>query len=394
MGGEHLRHGHGIEDDAGSSPHGRGTLHTTLADAGELRIIPAWAGNTASPAQRSLRIPDHPRMGGEHCTGSDAVVVSTGSSPHGRGTRLDRREVGCHRRIIPAWAGNTRPASMMNTQAPDHPRMGGEHLKVAPAGLRLFGSSPHGRGTLQSVSRCGRGVRIIPAWAGNTGRGAARHFGQPDHPRMGGEHRHRQGRPAVLAGSSPHGRGTRPSAAAAGAYTRIIPAWAGNTAPLRGALGCASDHPRMGGEHTRNKYMEVDAFGSSPHGRGTPPDPAHSRRDFRIIPAWAGNTTPAPRRSRRAPDHPRMGGEHSGNPHDGTNPSGSSPHGRGTRTWPSCRFFCRRIIPAWAGNTWTPRWCPISASDHPRMGGEHINGWPLKTKTNGSSPHGRGTLFS
>ena len=90
-------------------------------------IIPAYAGNT-------ILIP--------------SIVFSfVGSSPHTRGTPSDYQfslvEIG------------------------DHPRIRGEHLRVV-----------HG---LVGV------LRIIPAYAGNTGR-AAHRSERGDHPRIRGEH--------------------------------------------------------------------------------------------------------------------------------------------------------------------------------------------------------------
>ena len=49
----------------GSPPRGRGIVAVVLAHREELRITPAWAGNSlVEPAMRPRR-EDHPRVGGE-----------------------------------------------------------------------------------------------------------------------------------------------------------------------------------------------------------------------------------------------------------------------------------------------------------------------------------------
>ena len=225
-----------------------------LGPRGEAGIIPAYAGNTAlwrstfswrrgsSPHTRGTPRPngcrsrlrgDHPRIRGEHkerCapalrrhgiipayagnTALERLVAlhPQGSSPHTRGTPVAllkticyawdhprirgehprvRAVVGVLDGIIPAYAGNTAPASMITNYQ--------------------VGSSPHTRGTL----RCSLGAS--PA--------------REDHPRIRGEHLLRQGEKQRL--------------------PRIIPAYAGNTrtarrsrVPLRGSSPHTRGTPR------------------------------------------------------------------------------------------------------------------------------------------------------
>ena len=93
----------------GSSPRGRGTHMLAELEAEGLRFIPAWAGNTKMLAGRRSTSPVHPRVGGEHRKISQALRVSGGSSPRGRGTLCCRLYVLGEKRFIPAWAGNTLP---------------------------------------------------------------------------------------------------------------------------------------------------------------------------------------------------------------------------------------------------------------------------------------------
>ena len=49
---------------------------------------------------------------------------------------------------------------------------------------------------------------------------------------------------------------------------RLIPAWAGKTSPSEYSHTVSRAHPRVGGENTRAPLVEVLAVGSSPRGRG------------------------------------------------------------------------------------------------------------------------------
>ena len=266
---------------------------------------------------------DHPRVGGEHDSGSLTLARINGSSPRGRGTRTSRNhcrlQVGSSPRgrgtplqylsmfrpirIIPAWAGNALPRMAVSSPVTDHPRVGGEHpasplrilcsigssrvggehgLRAGVASLQV-GSSPRGRGTRITTKRGGDSDRIIPAWAGNTGGVGRQNPPEPDHPRVGGEHsfasqcavttagsspRGRGTREAGQVGSSPRGRGTRRGESESLRARRIIPAWAGNTISAHSAASSRSDHPRVGGEHFVWLDVKYCTAGSSPL-RGT-----------------------------------------------------------------------------------------------------------------------------
>ena len=83
----------------------------------------------------TLRNPDHPRVGGEHHVNKLLPTVHAGSSPRGRGTLILQ---GLH----------------LYLYEPVHPRVGGEH-SLCPR--RVYTEPVR---------------RIIPAWAGNTRRAA------------------------------------------------------------------------------------------------------------------------------------------------------------------------------------------------------------------------------
>ncbi len=254
-----------------------------------------------------------------------------GSSPRGRGTRVQLHTLRIRQRFIPAWAGNAiyrgKPAPMV----PVHPRVGGERVFQRRVHDLDFGSSPRGRGTRAHCRSEPIPGRFIPAWAGNARFHEARRIAPPVHPRVGGERGMEVGLFPMQAGSSPRGRGTPDDRIRADRRNRFIPAWAGNASGCRRNCVPAAVHPRVGGERERGVRKPSATAGSSPRGRGTPRRRSGAGLRRRFIPAWAGNawltacgpTTPAV--------HPRVGGERCPPqaPHDP--PAGSSPRGRGTR---------------------------------------------------------------
>ncbi len=249
VGGEHCgiqlqRIGYG-----GSSPRGRGTRQTRVRRCAPSRIIPAWAGNTSRWPRSACAPTDHPRVGGEHVQAAYGARSFAGSSPRGRGTHVGMNVAAHRRRIIPAWAGNTVGSVPAISPSPDHPRVGGEHAQAFGSSIAQSGSSPRGRGTPTRRRSLSRFRRIIPAWAGNTKFLSVVECATPDHPRVGGEHRTALSALKRRAGSSPRGRGTQSRKMKVCLACRIIPAWAGNTALSLPWSPRSTDHPRVGGEH-------------------------------------------------------------------------------------------------------------------------------------------------
>ena len=229
MCGEHVVGPMLVTPCRGSSPHVRGTPSGMIQMAWPCGIIPACAGNTTSSREAYHGRRDHPRMCGEHNWLMTAPSLTTGSSPHVRGTPT-RLAFRCRLPgIIPACAGNTSVGAHVSMSSRDHPRMCGEHAQASQKNTDALGSSPHVRGTLALSP-------ILPSVA-------------VDHPRMCGEHIARgagSGRPS---GSSPHVRGTRTGCPSISRSIRIIPACAGNTRRQCLRRLWPRDHPRMCGEH-------------------------------------------------------------------------------------------------------------------------------------------------
>ncbi len=251
----------------------------------------------------------------------------------------------------------------------------GEHRLLIGVFFLVSGSSPHARGTHRFNTAWKPIGRFIPACAGNTRSPARSPANTPVHPRMRGEHWTSGCSVSVLAGSSPHARGTRGVCPSLLLFHRFIPACAGNTIVGPADAWVSSVHPRMRGEHFSAVPNETGTFGSSPHARGTPRAQILTKRCTRFIPACAGNTKAV------SPDafvftvHPRMRGEHSPEFASAVIDRGSSPHARGTRADKTAIWFAQRFIPACAGNTvgQVPGWFEVAV--HPRMRGEHVDPW-------------------
>ena len=166
--GEHDFDLEAIVDELGSSPHTRGARNPCPPTGSCRRIIPAYAGST--PPAPSSRGPerDHPRIRGEHGPPMPVNSTSSGSSPHTRGALLHHHEIISCSRIIPAYAGSTASGGVRARGRRDHPRIRGEHDGLPIAEWRRAGSSPHTRGALILKSIYSAAPRIIPAYAGST----------------------------------------------------------------------------------------------------------------------------------------------------------------------------------------------------------------------------------
>ena len=335
------------------------------------RFIPARAGNAPAAASCASTATVHPRAGGERLFVFAVDVRVYGSSPRGRGTPTLSRMLTMPSRFIPARAGNATSRSCQAAKPTVHPRAGGERAESRCPPPSSAGSSPRGRGTQCRIAEEALSTRFIPARAGNAAASAHPSSAGSAHPRAGGERDLRDDRlPA------------RP---------RFIPARAGNAHQPTSCRCATSVHPRAGGERM---LADVDSHrfpGSSPRGRGTLVGLVDLLPPRRFIPARAGNATPRRRLCRRPPVHPRAGGERDRIGPSSTPAIGSSPRGRGTPVRAAQHQRDRRFIPARAGNASSAR-RPLSRRPvHPRAGGERTQFSLGANRTIGSSPRGRGT---
>ena len=253
-----------------------------------------------------------------------------------------------------------------------------------------MGSSPRGRGKPKAACPTRRSDRLIPARAGKTGYLTRRTRQFAAHPRAGGENRQGILTHVSAGGSSPRGRGKRGRWIVETQTGGLIPARAGKTAPNPSVNWRARAHPRAGGENKRIIMGAKRSDGSSPRGRGKPRAVLRLGTERRLIPARAGKTSsPRPRISAE-PAHPRAGGENAAYVGDVPNDTGSSPRGRGKRNQRICDVLDLRLIPARAGKTGEGTGERGDRRAHPRAGGENAFRWAIRASASGSSPRGRG----
>ena len=133
---------------SGSPPPTRGTRGTLRALRPSFRITPAYAGNTVIFPTFGAVCWDHPRLRGEHSVRLLNSTEGLGSPPPTRGTPKKALAPFDDLRITPAYAGNTVYVDPIFKTAGDHPRLRGEHYRVMWQTLLHRGSPPPTRGTL------------------------------------------------------------------------------------------------------------------------------------------------------------------------------------------------------------------------------------------------------
>ena len=173
---------------SGSPPPTRGTHICLCCRLPYWRITPAYAGNTFCLSWNTHPCEDHPRLRGEHSSGCCLKSFDLGSPPPTRGTPFTDSIVRLWPRITPAYAGNTNRMTGATNPIEDHPRLRGEHSRLACAKGYLLGSPPPTRGT-----------HIVAS-------ANIDHLG--DHPRLRGEHLSSQLSCHSALGSPPPTRGT------------------------------------------------------------------------------------------------------------------------------------------------------------------------------------------
>ena len=152
------------------------------------------------------------------------------------------------------------------------------------------GSSPRMRGALYCAPTSRPSGRIIPAYAGSTFSGLTTVLHQGDHPRVCGEHEPRSVITIMSIGSSPRMRGAQRIQARPGPVVGIIPAYAGSTPSDMSRIVLTGDHPRVCGEHNKNRFYKLVTAGSSPRMRGALFIITDKGGIEGIIPAYAGST--------------------------------------------------------------------------------------------------------
>ena len=126
-GGENLCGAGALACFAGSSPRRRGKRHPSSRVRRTRGLIPAQAGKTGVTMRIGRVRTAHPRAGGENVAVRESVEDAEGSSPRRRGKLRPGLEVPEPTGLIPAQAGKTRRPSGNQVRLPAHPRAGGEN---------------------------------------------------------------------------------------------------------------------------------------------------------------------------------------------------------------------------------------------------------------------------
>ena len=329
-------------------------------------------------------------MGGEKylpCFNADGFV---GSPPRWRGKAVKFRCTCGLQRITPAWAGKSKLALCTPSCPTDHPRAGREKNKELEGVWLPMGSPPRRRGKERSTALVGTPTRITPALAGKSYVFGPFRPGSWDHPRVGGEKQIGGDNGLDKQGSPPRGRGKGCLESFLATTVRITPAWAGKSMPGDGASGVKPDHPRVGGEKPVQKLCNGQVQGSPPRGRGKVTAAAAKPIFEGITPAWAGKRSGGRLRDLQEEDHPRVGGEKLNGYAFQYVEAGSPPRGRGKGPVRCGKRTPERITPAWAGKSKPSCHQTSLPWDHPRVGGEKVLPFSPPVTMMGSPPRGRG----
>ena len=232
-----------------------------------------------------------------------------------------------------------------------------------------LGSSPLARGLRPDGLWRRRGLGIIPARAGFTGRAWAAFQGRGDHPRSRGVYLSRSSPLTISTGSSPLARGLRALTVVDHQADGIIPARAGFTPGHHPPAPGTPDHPRSRGVYVSLWCPVGRRGGSSPLARGLHAKALDVMRELRIIPARAGFTIVLSSRGPPSADHPRSRGVYRRQRIWTLSSAGSSPLARGLlyRAWAAETHA--GIIPARAGFTQQQGLAARGFGDHPRSRG-------------------------
>ncbi len=171
----------------------------------------------------------YPRIRGGNAEEAAKAKASEGLSPHTRGKPLDQRRDDRRHGPIPAYAGETRRGAKIEVSLGAYPRIRGGNTSGNCPTASSAGLSPHTRGKRVAVERRIHGGGPIPAYAGETWLGS-RCFGRRGaYPRIRGGN----WQPVPLRfgrwGLSPHTRGKRKHRHLVRAGEGPIPAYAGET---------------------------------------------------------------------------------------------------------------------------------------------------------------------
>ena len=259
----------------GSPPHVRGKGFCAVEIHCCCGITPACAGKSGTVGAVGNAIGDHPRMCGEKAAFQRLHLAMLGSPPHVRGKDLQRPRQHRGTGITPACAGKSFCFRSSSVRTWDHPRMCGEKGSRYREQIYSLGSPPQVRGKVTFVIECPQ----LPK----------------DHPRMCGEKMHMLLCVPASYGSPPHMRGKGRVRHVFLPFSGITPAHAGKSSILVAHWSAVWDHPRTCGEKSGSMSNFSRCSGSPPHMRGKVPYHDNAWFLTRITPAHAGKSFPVRR---------------------------------------------------------------------------------------------------
>ena len=169
--------------------------------------------------------------------------------------------------ITPACAGTTGKRRSCPLPPEDHPRVCGNHLPCSVAACPMIGSPPRVREPLSEGFACHMYGRITPACAGTTKSRNANVRHSKDHPRVCGNHSNTMSYSLCFSGSPPRVREPPDTDPKLGYTVRITPACAGTTDHPSGEVRTPQDHPRVCGNHKKERDLSGMEPGSPPRVR-------------------------------------------------------------------------------------------------------------------------------
>ncbi len=272
-----------------------------------------------------------------------------------------------------------------------YPRACGERIYVLKADIAKYGLSPRLQGTGQLGAVAGILHRFIPAPAGNGICSTGSRRPRSVYPRACGERLIGEFLLARRGGLSPRLRGTEVEPDDVSRQWRFIPAPAGNGVTLTTVSLYCPVYPRACGERLVLEWIANGGDGLSPRLRGTVKPVQPAKHKGRFIPAPAGNGRRSMQKRIHQPVYPRACGERIRHPSGETGTVGLSPRLRGTEYVYAYVCILCRFIPAPAGNGRPCRSWWRERAVYPRACGERRRKSVSVGSAAGLSPRLRGT---
>ena len=241
-----------------------------LYGGSDFRFTPASAGNTFSFFFSSFTFRVHPRLRGEYYYRLQRVKKPAGSPPPPRGIRKKARLPRYVIRFTPASAGNTYYSFRHDYTSQVHPRLRGEYLYSWIIVRYKLGSPPPPRGILGVDAVTLNNIRFTPASAGNTHQSYTSQHNRQVHPRLRGEYSNGKKIQISIPGSPPPPRGIHTDDIEKNSNDRFTPASAGNTYIAAKNTWVCQVHPRLRGEYYNLHIQGRQFIGSPPPPRGIP----------------------------------------------------------------------------------------------------------------------------